>query len=88
MKHTLAVALMSPVTKHMLGKTDRRINEHIIDHKKGDKNSHLLKHARESHHTHVWKDDFNVLNGNYKGSMKRKISEPLYIKALKQTLNV
>ena len=71
-----------------VGETDRRIKERIMDHNKRDKSSHLLKHARESQHTHVWKDDFKILNGNYKSSVKRKISEALYIRTLKPTLNV
>ena len=37
---------------------------------------------------HVWKDDFKILNGSYKSSIKRKISEALYTRALKPTLNV
>ena len=45
---------------------DRRIKERIMDHNKSDKSSHLLKHARERQHTHVWKDDFNIFNGNHK----------------------
>ena len=71
-----------------VGETDRRIKEHIIDHNKRHKSSHLLKHAHESQHTHVWKDNFKILNGNYKSSVKRKISEVLYIRILKPTLNV
>ena len=58
-----------------------------MDHNKRDKNSHLLKHARESQHTHVWKDDFKILNGIYKSSVKSKISEALYIRILKDILN-
>ena len=50
-----------------------------MDHNKRNKISHLLKHAREIQHTHVWKDDIKILNGNDKSSAKRKISEALYI---------
>ena len=59
-----------------------------MGHNKRYKSSHLLKHACESQHTQVWKDDFKILNDNYKSSVKRKISETLYIRTLKQTLNV
>ena len=59
-----------------------------MDHNKKGKSSHLLKHACESQHTDVWNDDFKILNGNYKSSMKRKISEAPYIRTLKPTLNV
>ena len=73
--------------KHV-GEKDRRIKERIMDHNKRYKSSHVLKHARESQHTHVWKDDFKILNGNYKSSVKTKISELLYIRTLKPSLNV
>ena len=92
-EHTYNVAYFSrspnaTCNKTYVGKTDRRITERITDHKKRDKSSHLLKHACENQHTHVWKDDFKILNGNYKSSVKRKISEALYIRTLKPTLNV
>ena len=58
-----------------------------MDHNERDKSLHQLKDARESQNTHVWKDDFKILNGNYKSSVKRKISETLYLRTLKQTLN-
>ena len=34
-----------------------------------------MKHdmTGESQHKHAWKDNFKILNGNYKSSMKRKI---------------
>ena len=70
------------------GETNRRIKERIMDHNKRDKSLHLLEHARESQHTHVWNDDFKILNSNYKSSIKRKISEALYIRTLRSTLNV
>ena len=68
--------------------TDRRIKEHIMDHNKRGKTSHLLKHVCESQHNHVWKNDFEIPNDNYKSSIKRKISETLYNRTLKPTLNV
>ena len=71
-----------------VGETDGRINKPIIDHNKRDQNSHLLKHTRESQHTHAWKNDFKTFNGNYKSSIKRKISEMISIRTWKPTLNV
>ena len=47
-----------------------------------------LKYARKSQRTHVWKKKFKILSGSEKGSIKRKISETLYIRTLKPTLNV
>ena len=52
-----------------------------MGHNKRDNSSHLLKHARECQHTVVW-------NVNYKGSVKRQISEALYIRTLNPTLNI
>ena len=71
-----------------VGETDRRNEERIMDHNKRDKNSHLLKHSREKNHQHVWKNDFKVLGNNYRSNFKRKISEALFIKQLKLSLNV
>ena len=59
-----------------------------MDDNKRDKSSHLLKEVHENQHTHVWKDDFKILNGNYKSSAERQISEAPYIRKLKPTLNV
>ena len=71
-----------------IGETDGRIKERIIDHNKSDKNSHILKHSRKEGHTHVWDRDFKVLGNNYRSAFKRKISEALFIKKLKPSLNV
>ena len=71
-----------------VGEADRRIKECIMDHNERDKISYLLKHACLIKHNHVWKDDFKILNGNYKYSIKRKTSEALYISTLNPTLSV
>ena len=62
--------------------------ERIIDHNKRDRNSHILKHSREEGHNHVWDKDFKVLDNNFRSAFKRKISEALFIKQLKPSLNV
>ena len=71
-----------------VGESDRRIEEKIIDHNKRDKNSPLLKHSRDAGHNHVWYKDFKMLGNNYRSTFKRKISEALFIKQLKLSLNV
>jgi len=71
-----------------IGETNRRLGERIIDHNSRDKYSHILNHTREAKHQHVWVDDFKILNGNYNNKTHRKISEAIYIKELKPTLNV
>ena len=52
----------------------------IIDHNKRDKKSYLLKHERGENHTHGWKQDFKILGSNYHSSIKRKISESLFVR--------
>ena len=75
-------------TEDYIGGTDCRIKKRIFDHNKRDKNSHILKHSREERHTHVWDKDFKGLGINYRSAFRRKISEPLFIKPLKPSLNV
>ena len=73
-----------------IGKTDRRISERIIYHiyhNKRDKNSHPSQHAQSRTHEHVWVNDFTILNSNYWSNIMRKISESLYIRSKKSTLN-
>ena len=74
--------------KRYVSETDGRIEERIIDNNKRDKSSHLLKHSREKNHHHVLTNDFKVLGNNYRSNFKRKISEALFIKKLKQSRNV
>ena len=46
----------------------------------------VLKHSREE--CQEWDKDFKVLANNYRSAFKRKISEDLFIKQLKASLNV
>ena len=66
---------------------NRRIVWTIQDRNNRDKNLHLLKHAHEKGHNDVWENDFKILRNNYQLNFKRKISESLYIRQLKPTLN-
>ena len=60
----------------------------IIDHNKRDNNSHIPKHSHGEGHTHVEDKDFKVLGKYYYHSaFKWKISEALFIKQLKPSLN-
>ena len=70
-----------------IGETDRRVIERVIDHNKREKKSHMLKHSRDKLHTHVWEYDFKLLGNNYQSNIKRKISESLFIRKLKPSLN-
>ena len=56
-----------------------------IDHINGNKFSNLLEH--EKCHTHVWESDFKIIGNNYQSNYKRKVTDFLFIKQLKPTLN-
>lgn len=71
-----------------LDETARRIEEKLVDHNKRDKNLHLLRHSRKKNHQRMWESDFKVLGNNYCLNFKRKITEVLFTKQLKQSLNV
>lgn len=70
-----------------VGETGRRSIKRIIDYNKRDKKLFLLKHSRDKNHTHMWQQNFKILGSNYQSSLKRKISESLFIRQLKLTLN-
>ena len=70
-----------------IGEPNRRIVERIQYHNNRDKNSHLLKHVREKGHIQVWDNDFKILGNNCQSNIERKVSESLYIRQLKPTLN-
>ena len=70
-----------------IGEIGRRISERIIYHNKRDKNSHPLKHVQNKKHPHDWVNHFAILNSNYRTKIKRIISEHLYVKSKKPTLN-
>ena len=38
-------------------------------------------------HTHVWVDDFKLLGNKYQSNIKRKISDSLFTRQLKPSLN-
>ena len=66
----------------------RRVNERIVDHTGRDINSHLLKHSIESAHKSLEAVDYKIIGTGYRNNtMKRKLSEALFIKELKPTLN-
>ena len=71
-----------------IGETDYKIKERIICHNTGDKNSQILKSSRAKGPCHVWEKDFKVLADSYRSAFKLKVSEALFIKQLKPSLNV
>ena len=71
-----------------LGETGHRIIERTADHSDKDKHSHLFKHACNENHKHIDLDNIKVIDSGYHNNrFKRKISEALYIKQYKPTLN-
>ena len=71
-----------------LGETGRRIIERSADHCGKDKQSHLLRHALYNNHKTVDLKDFKIIDSSYHNNrFKRKISEALYIKEYKPSLN-
>ena len=70
-----------------LGETGRRIIQRAADHFEKDKRSHLLTHALISNQV-VDLEDLKVTYKHYHGNKyKRKISEALYIKQYRPSLN-
>ena len=65
-----------------IGEADWRINN------SRDNNSHILRHSNGEGHIHVWDKDFKALDHNYSSAFKRKISEALFIKHSKPSVNV
>ena len=74
--------------KYYIGETACRVNERIVDHTGTDTNTHLLKHSIESGHKPLEAVDYKITGTGYRNNtMQRKLSEALFIKELKPTLN-
>ena len=75
------------IYRDYLVKIGRTINERSADHCK-DKQSHLLRHALNNNHKTVDLKDLKIIDSNYHNNkFKQKISEALYIKKYKPSLN-
>lgn len=70
-----------------LGETGRRLIERFKDHTGRDFNSHIYKHTTETKHQPLTLSNYEILDKNYTTLQERKLSEALYIKTLKPTLN-
>ena len=71
-----------------LGETGRKIIERSADHCGKDKQSHLLSHALNNNDKTEDLKDFKIIDSSYHNNrFKRKISEALYIKQYKSSLN-
>ena len=71
-----------------IGEVGRRFLERIHDHNGKDKKSHVFQHAVKSKHPNVDIHDFSILNKGFRNNtFKRRVSEALFIKELKPSLN-
>ena len=68
--------------------TGRSLIERVSEHRGKDINSHLFKHSMAANHPTVTLDDSTVLSSSYHDrKFKRKVSESLFIKQNRPTLN-
>ena len=88
-KHDLVYYVKCPECQEdYIGEIGRRPHERICDHSGKDSKSHMLKHSLENNHKQVSFEDFRILRNGYTNSkIKRKISEALFIKELRPSLN-
>ena len=71
-----------------LGETGRWIIERVANHAGKDKKSHLLKHALTQNYRDVDLGNMKIIDSSFHNNMlKRKISEALYIKQYRPSLN-
>ena len=72
-----------------ISETGRRLNERVLDHSGKDTKSHVVKHSFTANHKIVNMEHFNILKSGYSNYIyKRKISEALFVKQFRPTLNV
>ena len=72
-----------------VGETGIRIIERIKDRSGRDHSSHMVKHNIQTSHTDVNTANFKIIDMNFSNNKgKHKISESLWIKDLRSTLNV
>ena len=71
-----------------LGETGRRVIERVADYDGKGKQSHLLKHALLRNHRRFELSNTKINYSRFHGNkFKRKISEVLYIKQYRPSLN-
>ena len=70
------------------GETGSRLIERVNEHSEKDINSHMFKYSMATNHPAVTLDYFTVLSSGYcNRKFKRKVSESLFIKQNRSTLN-
>ena len=90
-KHDLAYYNKCPeptCNEDYLRETGKRIIERSAEHCGKDKQSHLLRHALNNNHKTIDLKNFKITDSSYHNNrLKTKISDALYIKQYKSSLN-
>ena len=72
-----------------IGEKGRRLSERVLDHSGKDTKSHFLRHSFIAIHETVDIGHFQILNRGYNNNKnKRRVSEALFVKQYRPTLNV
>ena len=70
------------------GETGRRMQDRVDEHSGKDSRSNILTNSYQENHKNVSRNNFQILGeGHKKMKFKRKLSEALYIKKLRPSLN-
>ena len=89
--HDLTYSVKCPMKNCLVfynGETGKRLIERVNEHSGKDINSHMFKHSMATNYPSVTLDDFTVLSSVYSNrKFKRKVSESLFIKQNRPTLN-
>ena len=76
-------------TDSYIGETARRLIERAMDRADRDAKSHIVRHCLNSNYETVNIENFKTLKMGYKNNTyKRRISEALFIKQYRSSLNV
>ena len=76
-------------TDSYMGETARRLSERVMDHAGRDTKSHIVRHCLNSNHETVNIGNFKILNMGYnRNTYKRRISEALFLKQYRPSLNI
>ena len=91
-KHDLVCFSRCPsadCTDSFIGEIARRLSERVMDHAGRDTKSHIVRHYLNSNHETVNIENFKILNMGYNNNTyKRSISEALFLKQYRPSLNM
>ena len=91
-KYDLAYLSRCPSTDcpdSYIGETARRLSERAMDHADRDTKSHIVRHFLNSKHETVNIENFKILKMRYNNNTcKRRISEALFLKQYRSSINV